>query len=114
MVNYAVEYKKMTSPYSYEYYRSANGSPKIFKSISEARKACISLINSRKAVLAVVRGNDKEQLVYVTIGGGRYMLEDRQGSRSHWYRLNKDGTLGNAVYGNTQSMGIVQSASQRW
>ena len=112
MVNYAVEYKKMTSPYSYEYYRSANGSLKIFKSISEARKACISLINSRKAVLAVVRGNNKEQLVYATLSGG-YVLEDRQGSRSHWYRLNKNGTLGNAVW-DTKSMGIIQSASQRW
>lgn len=113
MVNYAVEYKKMISPYSYEYYRSANGSPKIFKSISEARKACISLISSRKAVLAVVRGNNKEQLVYATVGGG-YVLEDRQGSRSYWHRLNKNGTLGNAVYGDTKSMGIIQSASQRW
>lgn len=112
MVNYAVEYKKMTSPYSYEYYRSANGSPKIFKSISEARKACISLINRHTAVLAVVRGNNKEQLVYATLSGG-YVLEDRQGSRSYWYRLNKNGTLGNAVW-DIKSMGIIQSASQRW
>lgn len=114
MVNYVVEYKKMTSPYSYEYYRSANGSPKIFKSISEARKACISLINSRKAVLAVIRGINKEHIVYATVRGG-YVLEDRQTSRNYWYRLNKNGTLGTSIaHTDIKSIGIIQSASQRW
>lgn len=114
MVNYAVEYKKMTSPYSYEYYRSSNGNFKLFVTIAEARKACISLISRGKAVLAVVRGNNKEQLVYATIGGG-YVLEDRQVSRSHWYRLNKNGTLGTGIpHADVKKLGVIQSASQRW
>lgn len=110
---YVIEYKSMISPYNYRFCRLSNGNLKTFKPIVEARKACISLINSREAVLAVVRGNNKEQLVYATLSGG-YVLEDRQGSRSYWYRLNKNGTLGNAVYGDIKNIGIIQSASQRW
>lgn len=115
MVNvYVIEYKKMTSPYQYEYYRSSNGNFKIFETITEARKACISLISRRKAVLAVVRGNNKEQLVYATLSGG-YVLEDRQVSRNYWYRLNKNGTLGTGIaHADVKNIGIIQSATQRW
>ena len=111
---YVIEYKSMAYPYVYEYYRSSSGDFRTFKSIVEARKACISLINSRKAVLAVIRGINKEHIVYATVKGG-YVLEDRQTSRNHWYHLNKNGTLGTIIaYTNVMNMGIIQSASQRW
>lgn len=111
---YVIEYKSMAYPYVYEYYRTSNGDFRTFKSIVEARKACISLINSRKAVLAVIRGINKEHIVYATVKGG-YVLEDRQTSRNYWYRLNKNGTLGTSIaHGDVKKLGIIQSASQRW
>lgn len=117
---YVIEYKSMEYPYVYKYYyRSSNDESRLaefrtFKSIVEARKACVSLINSRKAVLAVVRGINKEHIVYATVRGG-YVLEDRQTSRNYWYRLNKNGTLGTSIaHGDVKKLGVIQSASQRW
>lgn len=106
---YVIEYKSMAYPYVYEYYRSSNGDFRKFKSIVEARKACISLINSRKAVLAVVRGINKEYVVYATVRGG-YVLEDR--SSGKWYHLNKSGTLGTQIR-RIENAYIIQSAYQR-
>lgn len=113
---YVIEYKSMISPsYHYEYCRLSNGNLKTFKSIIEAREACISMISKGKAVLAVVRGlRDKEHIVYATLKGG-YVLEDRQTSRNYWYRLNKNGTVGRYLsHTDVKKLGIIQSASQRW
>ena len=104
MATYVIEYKKMVLPYSYEYDSGR------FTSVTDARKRCISLIEKRIAVLGVVRGMGKEQLVYTTVNGG-YVLEDRVADK--WYRLNKNGSLG-AQIKRIKDVGIVQSARQRW
>lgn len=104
MAIYVVEYKKMVLPYSYEYDSGR------FTSVADARKRCISLIEKRVAVLGVVRGMGKEQLVYTTVNGG-YVLEDRVADK--WYRLNKNGSLGTQIK-RIKDVGIIQSAYQRW
>ena len=104
MATYVIEYKKMVLPYSYEYDSGR------FASVVDARKKCISLIEKRIAVLGVVRGMGKEQLVYTTVNGG-YVLEDRVADK--WYRLNKNGSLG-AQIKRIKDVGIIQSARQRW
>ena len=104
MVIYVIEYKSMVHPYSYEYDSGR------FTSVADARKKCISLIEKRIAVLGVVRGMGKEQLVYTTVNGG-YVLEDRVADK--WYRLNKNGSLG-AQIKRIKDVGIIQSARQRW
>lgn len=100
---YIIEYKIMVSPYSYEY------DSRKFKTLTDARKRCISLIERRSAVLCVIRGG-KEQLVYATVRNG-YVLEDR--SSGKWYHLNKSGTLGTQIR-RIEDAYIIQSASQRW
>lgn len=104
MATYVIEYKKMVLPYSYEYDSGR------FTSVVDARKRCISLIEKRIAVLGVVRGMGKEQLVYTTVNGG-YVLEDRVADK--WYRLNRNGSLG-AQIKRIKDVGIIQSARQRW
>ena len=112
--SYVIEFKTMASPYHYEYLRHNDGTFRAFKSIVDARKICISIIDKRKAVVAVIRGLNTEQIVYTTAKGG-YVVENRQTSRNYWNRLNKNGTLGAYIpHTDVKKMGIIQSASQRW
>ena len=102
---YAIEYKIAVSPYHYEY------DSRKFKTLVDARKRCISLIERRSAILCVIR-NGVEQLVYATVRGG-YVLEDRTNDK--WYHLNRSGTLGTQIRKTKiKDIGIIQSASQRW
>ena len=110
---YVIEYKVTASPYHYEYLMNERGDFKAFDSIVEARKKGILLISNGRAIVSVVRGIDKEELVYATKSGG-FVLEDRR-SNSYWYHLNKNGTLGSAISSaKFKNLNIIYSAHQRW
>lgn len=95
-VKYAIEYKSASYPYSYKFLKDANGKIKVYDRITDARKKGIALIKMYEAIVCVIRGNDREGLVYATRSGG-YVYEDRNGNKSKWYHLNKNGTLGSAI-----------------
>lgn len=95
-VKYAIEYKSASYPYSYKFLKDANSKIKVYDRITDARKKGIALIKMYEAIVCVIRGNDREGLVYATRTGG-YVYEDRNGNKSKWYHLNRNGTLGSAI-----------------
>lgn len=110
---YVIEFKSRMYPYSYEFERTSNGAMKSYRSIIDARKKCISLINQNVAILGVIRGlGDKEELVYTTVEGG-FVLEQRTTTNSHWYRLYKNGNIGTPIR-NINNIGLVQSSRAMW
>lgn len=105
---YVIEYKSRMYPYSYEFLRKENGTMMAYKSIIDARKKCIFLINEGVAILGVIRGlHDKEELVYATREGG-FVLETRKNRGSSWCRLYKNGNVGTAIW-NIREVGLIQS-----
>lgn len=107
MVKYAIEYKSASYPYSYRFLKTNAGEFKGFDSITDARRKSIVLIQNYDAILCAIRGNGKEGLVYATRSGG-YVYEDRNGNKSKWYRLNKNGVLGSRIT-NIKSIDIITS-----
>lgn len=105
-----IEYKTTAYPYHYVYLGRGEDNITTFRTKADARKKCMSLIRTHKAIVAFLRPFNEG--VYHTKEGSfilekRIMIDGRE--RSFWYILRKDGNLGKHI-SDIHDWHLIQSA----